>query len=196
MNTTLGQTWAEKGEAPPFKNLYNRREHYKTNHVPADVCVSSPPVSTCSATAWSWRSSAGVPTNAATDRLPRNRGRHGRHRRVGRFGRHREERWPRKDGMEFPIRMMAVDTGYNTTHVHTFCRRFVGDRVTDQGAGSFGMAFSPPKQVTSPWAGKKVGKMRHRNIGVSFLKTELYAHLRLEKTKRRTASELLPFPRV
>lgn len=27
-----------KGEAPPFKNLYNRREHYKTNHVPADVC--------------------------------------------------------------------------------------------------------------------------------------------------------------
>ena len=38
VNTTLGQTWAEKGEAPPFKNLYNRREHYKTNHVPADVC--------------------------------------------------------------------------------------------------------------------------------------------------------------
>lgn len=38
MNTTLGQTWAEKGEAPPYKNLYNRREQYKTNHVPADVC--------------------------------------------------------------------------------------------------------------------------------------------------------------
>lgn len=81
------------------------------------------------------------------------------------------ERWPRKDGMEFPIRMMAVDTGYNTTHVHTFCRRFVGDRVIPiKGQDHLGMAFSPPKQVDITKAGKKVGKMRQWNIGVSFLK--------------------------
>ena len=43
------------------------------------------------------------------------------------------------------------------------------------------MAFPPPKQVDITKAGKKVGKMRQWNIGVSFLKTELYAHLRLEK---------------
>ena len=38
VNTTLGETWAERGEAPPYKNLYNRRESYRTNSVPDDVC--------------------------------------------------------------------------------------------------------------------------------------------------------------
>lgn len=100
--------------------------------------------------------------------------------------------------MEFPIRMMAVDTGYNTTHVHTFCRRFVGDRVIPiKGQDHLGMAFSPPKQVDITKAGKKVGKMRQWNIGVSFLKTELYAHLPAGKGRERHPSaELLPFSRI
>lgn len=182
VNTTLGQTWAEKGEAPPYKNLYNRREQYKTNHVPADVCFLTAGVDVqrdrleLEIVGWcadkrsysiDYRVIEGDTAGTAVwDDLAAVVG----------------ERWPRKDGMEFPIRMMAVDTGYNTTHVHTFCRRFVGDRVIPiKGQDHLGIAFSPPKQVDITKAGKKVGKMRQWNIGVSFLKTELYAHLRLEK---------------
>lgn len=120
VNTTLGQTWAEKGEAPPYKNLYNRREQYKTNHVPADVCFLTAGVDVqrdrleLEIVGWcadkrsysiDYRVIEGDTAGTAVwDDLAAVVG----------------ERWPRKDGMEFPIRMMAVDTGYNTTHVHTF----------------------------------------------------------------------------
>lgn len=182
VNTTLGETWAEKGEAPPFKNLYNRREQYKTNEVPVDVCFLT----------------AGV--DVQRDRLELEI--------VGWCADKRSysidfrviegdtagtkvwnelaevvnERWPRKDGMEFPIRLMAVDSGYNTTHVYAFCRRFGPDRVVPtKGQDNLGMAVSPPKTVEYTRSGKKVGKIRLHHIGVSFMKSELYAWLRLEK---------------
>jgi phage terminase large subunit GpA-like protein len=77
---------------------------------------------------------------------------------------------------------MAVDSGYNTTHVYNFCRRFDASRVIPvKGQDSLGMAISPPKKVDLTKAGKRIGKVNQWNIGVSFLKSELYALLRLEK---------------
>lgn len=182
VNTTLGETWAEKGEAPPFKNLYNRREQYKTNMIPADVCFLTAGVDVqrdrleLEIVGWcadkrsysiDYRAlegdTAGVKVWNELANIV-------------------NERWPRKDGMEFPIRLMAVDSGYNTTHVYTFCRRFGVDRVIPiKGQDTLGMAVSPPKSVDITKAGKRVGKMRQWNIGVSFMKSELYACLRLEK---------------
>lgn len=182
VNTTLGETWAEKGEAPPYKNLYNRRENYKTNTVPADVCFLTAGVDVqrdrleLEIVGWCadkrsysidfrviegdtagtkvWNELAGVVN----------------------------ERWPRKDGMEFPIRLMAVDSGYNTMHVYAFCRRFGMDKVIPiKGQDNLGMAVSPPKTIEYSKKGKKIGKMRQWNVGVSFLKSELYGCLRLEK---------------
>ena len=182
VNTTLGETWAEKGEAPPYKNLYNRREKYKTNQVPADVCFLTAGVDVqrdrleLEIVGWcadkrsysiDFRVIEGDTAGAAV---------------WNELAEVVAERWPRKDGMEFPIRMMAVDSGYNTTHVYTFCRRFGTDRVVPvKGQDNLGMAISPPKSVDIAKSGKRVGKMRQWNIGVSFLKGELYAYLRLEK---------------
>ncbi|WP_298032142.1 phage terminase large subunit family protein [uncultured Alistipes sp.] len=182
VNTTLGETWAERGEAPPYKNLYNRREQYKINEVPADVCFLTAGVDVqrdrleLEIVGWcadkrsysidfrvlDGDTAATKVWNKLADVLA--------------------ERWPRKDGMEFPIRLMAVDTGYNTTHVYNFCRRYGADRVVPiKGQDHLGMAVSPPKSVDVTKAGKKVGKLRLWNIGVSFMKGELYAALRLEK---------------
>lgn len=182
INTTLGETWAERGEAPPYKNLYNRREQYKINEVPADVCFLT----------------AGV--DVQRDRLEleivgwcADKRSYSVDYRIldgdtagtkvwAKLAEVLAERWPRRDGMEFPIRLMAVDSGYNTTHVYTFCRRFGVDRVVPiKGQDNLGMAVSPPKTVDVTKAGKKVGKLRQWNVGVSFLKGELYAALRLEK---------------
>lgn len=182
INTTLGETWAERGEAPPYKNLYNRREQYKINEVPADVCFLT----------------AGV--DVQRDRLEleivgwcADKRSYSIDYRIldgdtagtkvwAKLAEVLAERWPRRDGMEFPIRLMAVDSGYNTTHVYTFCRRFGVDRVVPiKGQDNLGMAVSPPKTVDVTKAGKKVGKLRQWNVGVSFLKGELYAALRLEK---------------
>ena len=34
VNTTLGETWVVKGEAPDWQRLYERREHYKIGVAP------------------------------------------------------------------------------------------------------------------------------------------------------------------
>lgn len=182
VNTTLGETWAERGEAPPYKNLYNRREQYKVNEVPADVCFLTAGVDVqrdrleLEIVGWcadkrsysiDYRALEG--DTAATKVWAK-------------LAEVLAERWPRRDGMEFPIRLMAVDSGYNTTHVYNFCRRFGVDRVIPiKGQDNLGMAVSPPKSVDVTKAGKKVGRLRQWNIGVSFMKGELYAALRLEK---------------
>ena len=182
VNTTLGQTWAERGEAPPFKNLYNRRETYRTNTVPDDVCFLTAGVDVqrdrleLEIVGWcadkrsysiDYRVLEGDTAGTKVwDDL------------AGVVG----ERWSRRDGMELPIRMMAVDTGYNTTHVYAFCRRFSADKVVPvKGQDHLGVSFAPPKTVDVTRSGKKVGSMRLYNVGVSFLKSELYACLRLEK---------------
>jgi len=35
INTVLGETWAQQGEAPDWQRLYERREDYKIGAVPA-----------------------------------------------------------------------------------------------------------------------------------------------------------------
>lgn len=182
INTTLGETWAEKGEAPEYKNLYNRRETYRTNTIPADVCFLTAGVDVqrdrleLEIVGWcadkrsysiDYRVLEG--DTAAPDVWDA-------------LGGVVNERWTREDGTEFPVRLMAVDSGYNTSHVYSFCRRFDSSRVVPiKGQDKLGMAVSPPKKVDVTKAGKRVGKLSLWNIGVSFLKSELYAELRLEK---------------
>lgn len=38
-NTQLAETWKEKGDAPPWKQVYNRREEYARNIIPMRACV-------------------------------------------------------------------------------------------------------------------------------------------------------------
>lgn len=182
VNTTLGEAWAERGEAPPYKNLYNRRESYRLNELQNDVCFITVGVDVqrdrleLEVVGWcadkrsysiDYRVLEGdTASGGGWDKLAAVVG----------------ERWLRSDGMELPVKIMAIDTGYNTTHVYDFCRRFDALRVIPvKGMDSLGMAVSPPKTVDVTKAGKKVGKLRLWSVGVSFLKGELYSALRLEK---------------
>jgi phage terminase large subunit GpA-like protein len=182
INTKLGETWAEHGEAPPYKNLYNRRENYPLNVVPDDVCFLTCGVDVqrdrleLEIVGWcadkrsysiDYRVLEGDPAGAdvwsqLTGIL--------------------NERFLRSDGLEFPIRLMAVDSGDNTSHVYGYCRQFSSQRVIPiKGQDGLGMAISPPQQSRVSKAGKRIGNISVWNVGVSFLKVELYANLRLEK---------------
>ena len=186
VNTTLAECWQERGESPEYKNLYNRRENYQTNIVPSDVCFLT----------------AGV--DVQKDRLEleivgwcKDKRSYSIDYRVIEGDTARLETWDKlsevvnerfkRDYTEMPIRLMAVDSGYNTTHVYAFCRRFQSDRVVAiKGQDSLGMVFSAPKTVDVTKAGKKIGKIRQYNVGSSFLKSELYTWLRLEKDETGT----------
>lgn len=182
VNTTLAETWTERGEAPEYKNLYNRREQYLINSVPADVCFLTAGVDVqrdrleLEIVGWcadkrsysiDYRVLDG--DTAGTDVW-------------NNLAKVLEERWVRDDGVEFPVTLMAVDSGFNTTHVYSFCRRYSPNRVVPiKGQAHLRMVYAAPKTVDVTKAGKRVGRLRQWNIGVSFLKEELYSHLRLEK---------------
>jgi len=182
INTRLGETWTERGDAPAYKNLYNRREQYKTNSIPVDVAFLTCGVDVqkdrieLEVVGWckgkrsysiDYRVLEGDTTLPAV---------------WNELALIIDERWERENGHEVSIRLMAVDSGYNTTMVYDFCRRYAGGRVIPiKGQDSLREAYSPPKPVDVTRAGKRIGKVRVWPVGVSFLKEELYSWLRLEK---------------
>lgn len=182
VNTVLGLPFAESGEVPSWEILYNRRETYAFNRPPKDVCILT----------------AGADVQA--DRIEVQIVGWGRGRRswsldhrtlIGNTGETSvwdqlakivNEVWTREDGVQMPLAMMAVDTGYNTNHVYNFCRRFDPTRVIAiKGSDNQTLVASAPKAVDYKQDGGKVLSVMLWMLGVSVLKSELYAWLRLNK---------------
>ena len=183
VNTVLGETWAERGEAPEYMNLYNRRESYKIGEVPQEVCFLTAGVDVqkdrleVEVVGWcSDKRSYSIDYRVLEGDTARANV-------WTSLALMLEERWGFAGvGIEIPIRMMAIDSGYNTTHVYDFCRRFGADRVVPvKGQDSLGMPVSAPKTVDVTRSGKRIGRVRLWSVGSSFLKSELYSWLRLEK---------------
>ena len=184
VNTVLGETWEEEGDAPPWENLYNRRERYTINVPPVEVVFIT------------------VGVDVQKDRLElevvgwcRNKRSYSIDFRVlvgdtsspkvwEELGKVVSETWTREDGAILPMRLMAVDTGYNTQHVYNFCRRFDVSRVIPvKGNDSQQILIAPPRQVDVTKSGKKIGKVKVWHVGVGMAKSELYGFLRQEKNE-------------
>jgi phage terminase large subunit GpA-like protein len=180
-NTVLGKTWAEPGESPPWENLYNRRENYALNAPPAEVAFIT----------------AGV--DVQKDRLEleivgwcKGKRSYSIDYRVllgdtaqldvwEQLAAVVSETWERADGVLVPLSVMAIDAGYNTSHVYTFCRRFDATKVIPtKGQEALGVVVSPPRQVDTSRSGKKVGGVKVWGVGVSVVKSEIYGWLRQE----------------
>lgn len=181
VNTILGQTWKTKGEAPDWQNLYNRRENYKPNRPPKEVAFLTCGVDIqrdrieLEITGWC----KGKRTYSIDYRVL-----------VGdtsaepvwmELAKVVDEQWEREDGVLMPLKLMGVDSGYNTTMVYKFCGKFDSTRVVPmKGQDKQDRIVAPPRQVHTTKGGRKIGKVKIWNIGVNILKSELYGWLRLE----------------
>jgi phage terminase large subunit GpA-like protein len=184
VNTVLGETWAERGEAPAWEPLYKRREEYAQATVPRRALFLT----------------AGV--DVQKDRLVYE---------VVGWGRGKESwsvdyatlpgetadlvngpwkdldallarAYPHANGVELAIRTLAVDSGYNTSQVYTWARRYPMSRVIAiKGQETGGVLVSAPSPVDVTIRGKKL-KRGYKVWPVSggVAKSELYAWLRLE----------------
>jgi phage terminase large subunit GpA-like protein len=183
INTTLGECWIEKGEAPEYERLYGRRETYPMRIVPPGAYLLTAGVDVqkdrlvAEVVAWGLRMESWsidwitIPGDTSTDEpwtqldgvLNRN--------------------WPHANGGELRIRMMAVDSGYNTQRVYAWCKAKGAQRVMAvKGDARGSQIIGTPRNVDTVSAGKRRG-LKLWLVGVDILKSELYGWLGLKKPK-------------
>lgn len=187
-NTVLGETWTERGEAPEWERIRDRRESYEMCTVPARGLVLTAGADVqkdrivYEVVAWgrgkeSWSVDYAVlPGDTANldledgpwkklDALMERTFRHAR-------------------GAEMPIRMLAVDSGFNTQQVYSWCRRYPLNRVIAiKGVEGGAVLISSPSAVDIKLTGKPVRGYKVWPVCGSVAKGELYGWIRLESPK-------------
>ncbi len=189
INTVLGEVWTEKGEAPSWERLYNRRMSYPIGTVPMDCGIR---LLTCGVdvqrdrfvyevVGWnlykqSWSVDAGTlygdTANDATWRL---------------LDELIARTYPTAPGQSggMSIAMTAVDSGDNTQTVYAWCAKQQMSRVIAvKGVGTAKSLLGAPSPVEITSRGKR----RQRGykvwpVGVNIAKGELYGWLGLERTE-------------
>lgn len=181
VNTVLGETWQESGEAPDWERLYSRREDYAIGTVPDAVRFLTAGVDVqkdrfvFEVVGWgdgkqSWSIDAGViPADTAN-----------------------ESEWQRLNdllnrtftsstGAQHTVRMLAVDSGYNTQMAYNWARQHPMSRViATKGVNTARTLLGSPTPVDVKVNGKRMARgYKVWPVGVDIGKTELYGWLRL-----------------
>lgn len=183
-NTVLAETWAERGEAPEWERLYQRRESYAMGAVPrggllltagADVQKDRIVVEIV---AWgrgktSWSIDYGVLPGDTADLTG------GPWKQLDEL---MSRTFPHEDGAEMPITMLAIDSGYNTQTVYSWARKYPLNRVIAvKGQASGGVLISTPSPVDITMRGRRpIYGYKVWPVCGSVAKSELYGFLRLE----------------
>lgn len=181
VNTTLGETWVDKGDSPDWQRLYERSEDYPIGIVPefglfitagADVQKDRIEVEIV---AWglnkqSWSIDYvifyGDPArseiwNQLSSLLNRS--------------------FTHQNGIDLPISMLAIDSGYATQAVYSWTRKQSPTRVMAiKGVEKALVPLGTPSRVDVTSKGKKLRRgAKLWPIGVSILKSEFYQWLKL-----------------
>jgi phage terminase large subunit GpA-like protein len=184
INTVLGEVWTAKGEAPAWEGLQRRRESYAIGTVPQEVVFLTAGVDVqkdrvvYEVVGWgrgkrSWSIDYGElpgdtadlddgPWSAVDELLARS--------------------FPHASGQTMPIRMLAVDSGYNTQTVYGWARRYPLNRVVAvKGQDHGGVLVGSPTPVEITDRGRKLKRGgRLWPVCVNIAKSEFYGWLRLE----------------
>lgn len=192
VNTTLGETWTERGEAPDWQRLYQRRESYEKGIVPSGALFLTAGMDVQAdrlvweVVAWgedrqSWSVAQGVipgdtakdETWNASDEL------------LG-------QTWPDATGVLHPVRVFAVDSGFNTQHVYAWARRHVGRVIACKGSSTAKTLLGAPTNVDVKHNGKRYARgCKVWPVGVDQAKAELYGWLRLDPPTKESGK---PYP--
>lgn len=192
INTVLGETWKEKGDAPEWERLFERREKYAIGTVPlggvfltAGVDVQKDRIEV-EVVAWgrgreSWSVDYRVLMGDTATPEPWTQ-----------LNAILDHHYPTERGTELPIRAMGVDTGYQTQMVYNWARRHSPARVfLLKGRGDLPVIHGQPAAVEVASGGKKIRRgLKVWPVGVSLVKSELYSWLRLKKPTKENE----PYP--
>jgi len=198
VNTIVAQTWVEKGDAPEWLSLYDRREDYKIGTVPMGGVVLTAGVDTqkdrleLEITAWgigaeSWSVDYRV--------LPGDPGRPEVWKDLDKL---LDETFPHESGAYLQIARLAIDTGgHHTEQVYAWARKHRTSRVLAiKGAHDNLQAFiGQPRRIDISVNGRRMrAGVLLWPVGSSYAKADLYDRLRLEKPTDEALEAGEPFP--
>lgn len=183
-NTALAEIYEEKGEAPEWKQLYDRREHYRMGTVPygvlfltagADVQKNRIEVEVVG---WgfekeSWSIAYRVIEGDTSTPEP-----------WAKLDELLREEFPHVSGeLTMPIVRLAVDSGFNTQTVYSWARKYPGGRVMAvKGNDSLPMTVAAARTVDVRKSGKTSRRgFKYWPVGSSVVKSELYGWLHMPK---------------
>lgn len=177
VNTVLGETWKERGEAPDWERLHARREMYKIGTVPDGVLVLTAGVDVqkdrfvyeivgWAANKESWSIEIGelfgdTSKDATWRQLDELLARG----------------FPGADGLERTITSLAIDSGYNTQTVYGWARG-KPNVIAIKGVEAGYSLLGSPSKVDVKINGQRVARgYRVWPVCVSIAKAELYGFL-------------------
>ncbi len=182
VNTVLGETWTEKGEAPEWQRLYHRREKYQIGTIPDGVRLLTCGVDVqkdrwvyevvgWAATKESWSVETGVipgDTSNETDWL--------------KLDELLSRTWKTGLGVGVGLRMLAIDSGFNTQMVYNWARKRLGRVIAIKGQSAARTLINSPTAVDVTIGGKRIARgCKVWPVGVDIAKSELYGWLRLDQ---------------
>lgn len=182
INTQLAETWEEKGERPEHMRLYERREQYPLNSVPSQVAFLTCGVDVqkdrleLEIVGWgrdkqSWSTDYRYIMGETHTEAPWLE-----------LDKVLQETWLTEDERQLQIRMMSVDSGFNTQHVYDWVRKQSPARVRAiKGSDALPMVFGQPKDIDLKQDGSKLKRAtKVWPLGVSIIKNEIYSWLKLD----------------
>lgn len=187
VNTILGLPYKDEGEAPPYQNIYNRRESYMFSTVPSDVAFITAGVDIqknrieMEVVGWCFgKRSYSIDYYVLPGDTDKPEVWNELEKKINKV-------FIREDDMEIPIWMTAIDTGYNTNIVYNFCRRFDASKVMAvDGRANLSTLLGTPSVVDKSNKGKKIGGLMLWPVGIDIIKSEFYSHLRKEMNEDGT----------
>lgn len=194
VNTVLSESYAEKGEAPPWELLHGRREKYPVGTVPAGALVLTAGVDVqknrleFEVVGWgrdleSWSVDyVEIPGDPTKPEVWKELWK----------ALARPYPWARHRGATLTVRRSGVDTGGHATNdVYAAIRRQSSERVLAmKGRDSYATVLGTAKPVDVTSQGKVYRRgLRLWTVGVSMVKAQLYSWMRMDPPR-----EGEPFP--
>jgi phage terminase large subunit GpA-like protein len=181
INTVLGESWEEKGDAPEWKNIYDRREDYPIGSIPKGVLFLTAGVDIqqdrieVEVVGWKETKESYSIDHYIFTGNPNTQGP------WKELDALMTRQWALHNGITIGITLMAVDSQYLSNIVYNWCKKYPPNRVIPirSKPNQFVLA-EQSKKVDSKMMGR-VGRTKVWNLASDTIKSELYSLLRLEK---------------
>ena len=198
VNTSLGESWMESGEAPDWRRLYDRRERWPAGTVPAGGLMLTAGADVqkdrIEVDVWAWGRGleSWLVDHVVIEGGPDHQLAWDATRRVARADLAARLR------RRLQIARLAIDTGYEAPAVYAWARRQGFAQVAPvKGVEGFNRAspVSGPTYVDATEGGKRIRRgARLWTVAVSTFKAETYRFLRLERPTEEELATGASFP--